>query len=205
MLLKKIILAGALLATCAASAEELRCKVIGVADGDTITCLTPDKRQAKVRLAQIDAPEKAQPYGDKSRQSLAGMVHGRDVLLTISITDKYGRSVATVWLDGRDINLAQVQAGMAWVYTQYAHDPAYTAAERAARAARAGLWADASPVAPWQFRRGSAAAQSAQCGSKRTCNQMASCDEAMHYLSVCGVTKLDRNGDGVPCESMCKK
>lgn len=212
--MQKILLTTTLLALSATCAADITCRVVGVADGDTLTCLTADNTQVRVRLAQIDAPEKSQPWGERSKQHLSDAVFRHTVRLSVETTDKYGRTVATVWRDSRDINIEQVQSGMAWVYTQYAHDPAYTAAERTARAARAGLWADANSVPPWEFRRTGksstatekpAAKQStATCGSKRYCGEMNSCAEAKHYLNVCGVSRLDRDGDGVPCESICR-
>lgn len=207
--MQKILLTTTLLALSATCAADITCRVVGVADGDTLTCLTADNTQVRVRLAQIDAPEKSQPWGERSKQHLSDAVFRHTVRLSVETTDKYGRTVATVWRDSRDINLEQVRSGMAWVYTQYAHDPAYTAAERTARTAHAGLWADANPMPPWEFRHSgksktAEAKQTMQCGSKRYCREMTSCAEAKHYLNVCGVSRLDRDGDGVPCESICR-
>lgn len=134
--------------------------MVRIADGDTLTarCGAPgDYQQVKVRLAEIDAPEKAQPFGERSRQSLAAMCAGEKALLRPTATDRYGRTVARVSCRGMDANAEQVRAGMAWAYTQYQSDPAIPRLERKARAARAGLWvADgtaAEPVAPWDWRR----------------------------------------------------
>jgi endonuclease YncB( thermonuclease family) len=194
------------------------CRVVGVTDGDTLTCLTQEKRQIKVRLAQIDAPEKAQPFGQRSKQALSDLAFGKDVEMEEETTDRYGRMVATVFNSGEDINLSMVQSGMAWVYDQYAHDQAYFAAQDAARGERAGLWADANPVRPSEWRHGGrietiAAAEADRptkkqksrfsCGGKRTCGQMSSCAEARFYLEQCGVHRLDRDRDGIPCESIC--
>jgi len=129
------------------------CRVVAVLDGDTLQCLAGLQR-ITVRLGQIDAPEKAQPYGQRAKYALAARVFGREVRLERQETDKYGRRVARVWLGEVDINRQQVSDGWAWVYRQYAREAAYYAAERSARAGRAGLWADARPVAPWDWRRG---------------------------------------------------
>lgn len=136
-----------------AASETLTGRVVGIADGDTVTLLTPKKEQVRVRLAQIDAPESKQDFGSRSKQELSGMVYGRDVTVVVETTDRYGRKVGTIMVDGIDANLEQVRRGMAWVYTYYAKDPAYFAAERDARAAKRGLWAHPSPVPPWDFRR----------------------------------------------------
>ena len=133
-------------------------KVVSVADGDTITVLDAQKAQHKIRLQGIDAPEKAQVFGNKSKQSLHEMVHGKQVSVDYQKKDKYGRLVGKVLLDSMDVCLEQVKRGMAWHYKQYARDQApddrgaYAEAEVAARAAQAGLWSDVAPVAPWEWR-----------------------------------------------------
>lgn len=132
--------------------ERLSGKVVGVKDGDTIVVLTADKRSFDVRFAQIDAPEKAQPFGKKSKESLSSMVYGKAVDVLVETQDKYGRTVGTVLVAGQDINLEQVRRGMAWVYRQYARDRAYYMAEEDARGARRGLWGDENPTPPWEYR-----------------------------------------------------
>lgn len=105
-------------------------RVVRVADGDTLTILTPDRQQVRIRLAQIDAPEKAQPFGQRSKQSLPDLVFGQDVEIRTEVTDRrYGRTVGRVLLDGRDINLEQVTRGMAWAYRQYLTDRSFLDAE----------------------------------------------------------------------------
>ena len=148
--------AAACLASClslAVSAADLRGSVVSVADGDTLTVLV-DRQQVKVRLAEIDAPESHQAFGRVSRQSLADICHLRDAIVTERDRDRYGRIVAYVTCAGVDANAEQVKRGLAWVFTRYApkNTPLY-ALEQAARASRIGLWADPSPVPPWDFRR----------------------------------------------------
>ncbi|MFO1419347.1 MAG: thermonuclease family protein, partial [Methylotetracoccus sp.] len=132
--------------------ETLRGRVVAVVDGDTLTVLDIGHRQHRIRLHQIDAPEHAQDFGTRSKQSLAQLVAGREVTVEQVDTDRYGRIVGTVWAAGQDINLAQVRAGMAWVYRQYGKDPAYLAAEASAKRSRIGLWSQARPIPPWTFR-----------------------------------------------------
>ena len=134
-------------------AENIPCRVVGVTDGDTVTCLTPEKRQIKVRLAQIDAPEKGQPFGQRSKQTLSDFVFQRDVVLKSDGTDRYGRTIATIYVAGRDINLLMLKWGMAWVYDRYAHDESYFAAHKTSRLNRVGLWSDPSPMPPHEWRR----------------------------------------------------
>jgi endonuclease YncB( thermonuclease family) len=126
--------------------------VVGIADGDTLTarCGTPESYgQVKVRLAAIDAPEKKQPFGQRSRQALTSLCFRQQARLERADTDRYGRTVANVECAGQDAGTAQVRGGWAWVYRQYAKGRGdLVRLEDAARAGRAGLWADAAPVAP---------------------------------------------------------
>lgn len=142
-----------------AHAETFTGTVVGVADGDTITVLDNQFHQHKVRLVGIDAPEKKQDYGQRSKQNLAVMVFGRSVSIESRKADRYGRMVGKVIVDGTDVNLRQVEAGLAWHYKTYEREQepgdraAYAAAETAARADRRGLWAIPAAQPPWEFRR----------------------------------------------------
>jgi endonuclease YncB( thermonuclease family) len=139
-------------------AATLTGQVVGVADGDTITVLAASKSQHKIRLSGIDAPEKAQPFGQRSKQSLSDLVFGKTVRIDIGKTDRYGREVGKVLVDGIDANLVQVKRGMAWHYKAYQSEQSpddrltYAVAEKNAAAARLGLWHDIAPVAPWEWR-----------------------------------------------------
>lgn len=135
-----------------ADAETIIGKVVGVSDGDTITVLDSNKHQVKVRLAQIDVPEKKQDYGQASKKALSAAVFNKTVTVEVVTTDRYKRTVGKVIVDGVDVNLGQVNAGMAWVYRQYAKDQAYYTAEDTAKAAKVGLWSKPNPVPPWEYR-----------------------------------------------------
>ena len=145
-------------AYCAA-ADSLSGRIVSVADGDTVTLLDANLRQHKIRLAGIDAPERRQPFGNRSRLHLGALVFGRQVTAECPKKDRYKRAVCRLEVEGVDANLAQIEAGMAWHYKAYSREqsPAdrwrYAKAEDRAREARQGLWTDRAPVAPWDFRK----------------------------------------------------
>jgi endonuclease YncB( thermonuclease family) len=214
-----------------ARATSFRARVVGVIDGDTLTVLDEQNQQHTIRLAEIDAPERGQPWGDRSKQALSALVSEKTVSVQQTDTDRYGRTVARVFSDGRDINQTMVGEGAAWAYRQYLADQTLIAREARARRARVGLWSmsDAQTVAPWEWRKGvrvgdgdlpripGSAVQSLlpprsssdrsgdrfSCSGKRYCRQMSSCAEAHFYLRQCGVASLDGNSDGQPCEVLC--
>lgn len=133
--------------------EALFCIVVAISDGDTLTALCNDHQQVKIRLAEIDAPEKAQPFGDRSKQSLAAMCFQKQAEIRPQTKDRYGRTVARVICDGADANAEQVKRGMAWVYDKYVQDKSLYALQDEARAHKVGLWADNEPIRPWEWRR----------------------------------------------------
>jgi endonuclease YncB( thermonuclease family) len=148
-----------LLLTVKLQAATLQGKVVSVADGDTLTVLDDKKTQHKIRLQGIDAPEKAQAFGQKSKQSLNQLVHSKMVTVEFEKKDKYGRTVGKVLLNGTDVCLEQIKLGMAWHYKQYQSEQSkedrdtYAQAEQTARTQVVGLWKDKSPTPPWEFRR----------------------------------------------------
>lgn len=149
----------ALLLPLAAAAAEWQGLIVGVADGDTLTLLDASKTQRRIRLDGIDAPERSQPYGQRARQSLASLAHGRAAQAHCPKTDRYGRAVCRVTVDGVDVGLEQIKRGLAWHYVRYANEQsvversAYEQAERAARTSGAGLWSFRDPTPPWDYRR----------------------------------------------------
>ncbi len=192
-----------------AGAADFSGKVIAVLDGDTLMVLRGG-RPVKVRLAEVDAPEKAQPYGAAAQRSLAELVMGKQIKVAVRASDDYGRLVATVHADGLNVNHEQVRRGMAWEYSRYHGNRELLALQREARQDRRGLWAEAGVVEPSQWRKlhpvsapAAATAPANTCGSKRHCSEMSSCEEARHHLAQCGSKTLDGNGDGVPCEKLC--
>lgn len=136
----------------------LLCLVVAISDGDTLKVRCEQQLQQPaqtltVRLAEIDAPEKRQAFGTRSRANLAVLCFGRPAAVNVLSKDRYGRSVGRVTCGETDANAAQVQAGLAWAYEKYLTDRSIKASEEEARAAHRGLWSDAAPVPPWQWRQ----------------------------------------------------
>ena len=138
----------------AADVQTITARVVGVHDGDTLTALTDDKRQLKVRLHGIDAPELGQPFGQASKRALSDLVFGKQVTLHTTGTDRYKRTLARVTVGDIEVEAQVVATGHEWHYSRYDRTAALEAAQRNARAARRGLWADGDAVPPWEWRKG---------------------------------------------------
>lgn len=214
------------------SATVLTGRVVGITDGDTLTLLDQANIQHTIRLAGIDAPERSQPWGRQSQRVLSDFAFGKSVSVQQTDTDRYGRVVGQVFVEGQDVNRAMVEAGAAWAFRRYLTDETLLATEYRARRTGVGLWASnqEEPVPPWEWRRGSRSASASpeapaaalqptsllsvpartnggssfRCEGKRYCRQMSSCAEAQFYLRQCGVSSLDGNNDGQPCEVLCQ-
>lgn len=203
------------------------CKVIDVSDGDTFICFTDDNEQIKVRLAEIDAPEINQPYGDRSRQALNNLISSEMVRLNVQDTDSYGRTVARVTRgDGVDVNVEQVRAGAAWVYPKHLKDKSLLVVGAEAKNRQIGIWAlpASDQIPPWEWRHSGQADSASDtqparqttfsqteslggsfnCSTLKWCGQM-SCAEAKYQLSVCGNPNIDGDRDGRPCERQCRQ
>lgn len=222
----RLILLALVLAPAISSAAT--CKVIDVNDGDTFTCLTDQDDHVKVRLAEIDAPEINQAYGDRSKQSLYNLISSEMVRLDVQDTDRYGRTVARVKrVDGVDVNAEQIRSGAAWVYPKYLKDKSLLILEAEAKNNQRGLWAlpASDQMPPWQWRESNhsgsfadapkpaprqssfsqaeSSAGSFNCSTLKRCGQM-SCAEARYQLTQCGNPYLDGDRDGIPCERQCR-
>lgn len=136
-----------------AKAEYLIARVVGIMDGDTIEVLDLNKNRHKVRLAQIDAPEKAQPFGNRSKEYLSDLIYKKEVILDWQKKDRYDRLLAIVHVDKKNINYDMVINGYAWAYDRYVTDDIYRLAQQYAQTRQVGLWGHANPVAPWNWRR----------------------------------------------------
>lgn len=155
----RILLLVALLSPSLAIADTLEGKVIGVADGDTVTILDSSNRQWKIRLMGIDAPEKRMPFGQRAKENLSSLVFNKQVVVEYSKQDKYGRTVGKILVSGVDANLAQVKEGLAWHYKKYQAEQSfedrrlYAEAETTAKKAKIGLWSEPNPIPPWDWRK----------------------------------------------------
>ena len=134
-------------------------RVVAVVDGDTIKARSQSGEQRTIRLSGIDAPEKGQAFGERSKQALSALAFGKMADIEPRKIDRYGRSVALVRIAAMDVSLTQVQSGMAWHFKRYSREQpaaerlAYAIAEEEARERRLGLWQDRAPEAPWDWRR----------------------------------------------------
>jgi endonuclease YncB( thermonuclease family) len=141
-----------------AGATTVTGRVVGVSDGDTLTVIDRSNQQHRIRLNGIDAPEKAQPFGNVSKQNMARLTFGREIVADCPKVDRYGREVCLVRVNDVDVALAQIEAGLAWWYRRYAKEQnlsdrqVYEQVEGAARTAGRGLWSDPVPVPPWEWR-----------------------------------------------------
>ena len=160
-----------LMVSVSASAETISGKVVGVSDGDTVTVLDANREQFKIRVSGIDAPEKAQPFGQRSKESMSALVFGKDVDVRWNKRDRYQRIVGKVMMADPNCRMTQcpktldaghtqVTVGLAWWYRKYAKEQSpedaqrYEVAEQEAKSRRVGLWADGQPTPPWDWRKG---------------------------------------------------
>lgn len=170
-----------------ALAEQFTGRVVGVSDGDTISVLSSGKA-VKVRLHGVDAPESAQAFGTRAKQTASEMVFGKDVTVRVENIDRYGRTVGEVILsDGRSLNRELVRDGMAWWYRPYARkDTELGRLESQARETRRGLWTDKEPTPPWEFRK-----------TKKTATRSVSRQSKQRNVSVDRLGEMaERNRDG---------
>lgn len=204
-------------------------KVIKVADGDSITVLDNSREQHKIRFSGIDAPEIGQPYGKAAKKFLSKIIYKKQVCVQWHKKDKYGRLVGLVFYEDKDVNLQVVEAGYAWHFKKFQSEQApadrklYAEAHDKAKSDVIGLWSEPDPISPDDWRAGTrqkkktaisklqsikqsiSPADQFSCGAKRFCSKMTSCAEACFYLAQCGLTRLDRDKDGIPCEKLCSR
>ncbi len=141
----------------ASAAEELIGRVVGITDGDTLTLLVAEGsgfKPVKIRLAEIDAPERRQPYGTQAKQVLSDLAYNQSARVVVQDTDRYGRTVGRVYVGSTDVSAEMIRQGAAWVYRKYSRDPALLDRETQAKAAKRGLWAlpEAQRVEPCEWR-----------------------------------------------------
>ncbi|MBP5351239.1 MAG: thermonuclease family protein [Fibrobacterales bacterium] len=136
-----------------AKGDTLRGRAVKVQDGDTFDFLYGDNRKQRVRVAQMDAPEKNMPFGQKSKERFTELVMGKEIALVVNTVDRYGRIVGSVVIDGEDQSARMISEGMAWYYRQYGWTDSLARLEEEARNAKRGLWADPNPQPPWEWRK----------------------------------------------------
>ena len=140
-------------------AEIMTGRVLTVIDGDTVRLIDHNKKQHKIRLEGIDAPERNQAFGNVCRNLLYDIVRDREVDVIWYKTDKFGRILGTLVVDGGNVNLRMLLDGCAWYYKYYEKDlPAnvrrvYESAQEQATFDQRNLWRDKNPIPPWEFRR----------------------------------------------------
>lgn len=134
-------------------ASVLQGKVVRVLDGDTIEVLQ-EQKPVRVRLLNIDAPEKKQPFGRWSSDQLKMLVAGQPVTVVFTRKDRYERVLGRVFTsDGKEVNRELVLSGAAWVYDFYNTDKELPGLQLEAQKQKCGLWVDNNPVPPWEWRR----------------------------------------------------
>lgn len=206
--------------------------VARVIDGDTVTVVERGIRYT-ARLAKIDAPHLRQSFGQYAKRALSRAVLGKVVRIVPERYDSCGDLFVRLYTDRATpeggvrevyVNAQMVRGGAAWVQAKGKRvDAILKRLEVQAKRARKGLWSERNPIAPWRFSKAKqcgevaeqpsrvptraptkAPSSSSQCGGKTTCGEMSSCQEAMHYLNSCGVSRLDGDRDGIPCEEICE-
>ncbi|GHV42080.1 hypothetical protein FACS1894179_10740 [Bacteroidia bacterium] len=128
-------------------------KVVSVADGDTMTILTADKKQIKIRMLGIDAPERGQDFGTVARQQLNNLCYGKTVIVEKKDEDQYGRVLGVVYVDGMNVNEYMVRNGLAWYYRHFVNDPRLDSLELLARKEKVNIWSMKNPMPPYEFRK----------------------------------------------------
>ncbi|MDL2303090.1 thermonuclease family protein [Dysgonomonas sp. OttesenSCG-928-D17] len=131
----------------------LSSRVVRVADGDTVTLLTDQREQIRVRLDGIDAPERGQDYGQKATLFVREMCYNKPVIVHKKGVGRYGRVLGVLYVNGVNVNEALVCQGLAWHYKHYSNDPTLDSLERQARKEKLNIWRMKNPIAPWEYRR----------------------------------------------------
>lgn len=177
-----------------------------VVDGDTLAVKTAEGKGIRVRVAEIDTPEKGEPFSNRARQALNDMVWNQDLAIRLYDIDSYGRMVAHVFVGETDTGRELVRDGFAVVFCRYATDDSLKVLELQARDAELGVWSQSKiPRGACDKLEDISPAIPERCGAKKYCTQMESCAEALFYLRECGVTTVDGDQDGVPCEArLCR-
>lgn len=151
--MKKLALLLLFLSFTTSISQTLTGKVVGIMDGDTFKLLTQDSTVIKVRLANIDCPEKKQPFSNRAKEFTSQAIFGKIVYIDVLKKDRYRRSIANVFYnDSLNLNYQLVQNGLAWHYLKYSKDSELQKMEDKARKNKTGLWQDPQAISPWEWR-----------------------------------------------------
>ena len=133
----------------------LKAKVVGIKDGDTVVVLDSLNNQTTLRLAEVDTPEKSQPFGTKAKQFTSDQIYLKTIKYVVTDTDRYGRSIAMIYYDedNKYLSAEIIKAGMGWHYKRYSTSKELALFEDNAKKNKIGLWVDNNPIAPWEFRK----------------------------------------------------
>lgn len=185
-----------------------------VQDGDTITFIKTNKDSKRIvmrgRLYGIDAPELQQEFGNEAKEQLHKLILNKEVYINEESYDIYGRTIIKIFLNGIYINEELVKTGYAWSYKEYnKNNIILNTAEIEARSKKLGLWNNQNPIYPPNWRKfkklGNSIVVNEKCDYTLTCNKIKTCYQATYLLNECNFYFLDKNNDGIPCESLCKK
>ena len=200
--------------------------VVKVVDGDTIHVKLKSNQIERIRLNQIDTPEKGQPYGREATIALREWVLDKFVTVIPKEKDKYGRIVADIQVGSINISREMIRGGFAWAYRKYLTDKSLIAVEEEAKIGKRGLWglSGVQRIPPWEWRRGRRGQKTTritnrktdlepviyknvdfECARQRSCSEVKSCAEAYYYLVVCKNKVVDEDQNGIPCEAICKQ
>ena len=128
-------------------------KVVAITDGDTFKLLIQDSIVHRIRIANIDSPERKQPFSTKAKQFTSNAIFGKTVNVEVLSTDRYGRLIGIViYNDSLNLNLELVKNGLAWHYIKYSNDSLLQKLENEARRNKIGLWQDVNAIPPWEWR-----------------------------------------------------
>lgn len=215
---KTILISFILLGISSFALAKETCAVAYITDGDTIKCKL-NNELITIRLANIDAPETTQDFGLESKEMLMNLIKPSKLIdFESTKKDRYGRHIAEIFVLNKNLNLEMVKLGGAWAYKEYLDKnkaTTYLNAEQKARSSRSGLWSLPVAIYPSDFRKNKKSTHKSEdkipkqntnngynC-VKKTCKQIASCEEAYYLLNQCGFSRLDRDKDGMPCEILC--
>ena len=199
-------------------------KITSVVDWDTVK-ITLNKKSVSIRLIGIDAPESSalrfgyiECFGNEAKKYLTKLIANKSVKIETDISqgayDKYDRLLGYIILSGQNINQRMIADGYAREYTYdlpYLYQQIFKSAQKTASAKN--LWLRSATACSGARKditksilptQGVLTGTKLTCGTKKTCGEMNSCNEAKYYLTICGLSKLDGDKDGTPCESLCK-